>query len=124
MNVKSLIGNIPSPTEFRSVTQTERAIKSDTAHDRDANGQQAFSQNQEKREPMTEEQLQAAVEHLQNLPGVKEHSWMIELEVTEAGKFVLVRDNLRNIIRRIPELELWTLETDSALNGHLLKKTA
>jgi hypothetical protein len=124
MNVKSLIGNIPSPTEFRSVNKAERAIKSDVAHDRDANGQQTPSQNQEQREPMTEEQLREAVEHLQDLPGVKEHSWTIELEFTDFGKFILVRDNLRNIIRRIPELELWTLETDSQLNGHLLKKTA
>lgn len=122
MNVKTLTGNIPS--EMRPVQQVDRAIKSDQTHDRDANGQQMFSQDQQHHEPMSDEQLEKCLDHLRNLSGVKEHNWIIELENAPEGKFVLVRDNLGTLIRRIPELELWTLETDDKFNGHLLKKTA
>lgn len=123
MNIKGLV-NIPSP-DLRPVEKIDRTIKSDETHDRDANGQQAFSQNQQQhREPMTEEQLEKALDHLRNLPGVKEHKWTVELELASNGRFVLIKDNLGTVIRRIPELDLWTLETDIQPTGHLLKKVA
>lgn len=124
MNVKGLIGNIPN--EIRPVKQADRLIKSDQTHDRDANGQQMFSgEQQQHREPMSEEQLEVFLERLRDLPGVKEHHWTIEVEKNETGRFVLVKDNLSNVIRRIPESDLWTLEADGdRANGHLLKKTA
>ncbi len=108
------------------VERIGRAIKSDNTHDRDANGQQTFDdQNKEHREPMNEEQLEKALEHLRQLAVVKEHNWVIELFVAENKKFVLVKDPNGNVIRRIPELELWTLPVDSSdPKGQLLKKTA
>jgi uncharacterized FlaG/YvyC family protein len=124
MNIKGLLGNILPTMPIRSAGKTEKAIKSDSTSDRDANGQQAGGGEQH-REPMTDEQLQKALEHLRNLPGVKEHNWSVELSVIENKKFVLVKDTNGTIIRRIPELELWTLPLDSAPGkGQLLKKTA
>lgn len=124
MNIKGLISNI-SPLDVKSVQRTERLIKSDETHDRDANGQQAFDgQNQEHREPMSDEQLAKAIEHLKNLPSTKEHRWQIKLETTAEGRFVLIKDNLGNLIRKIPELELWNLPTDQGSKGQLLKKSA
>lgn len=109
---------------MNGATKTEKAIKSDSTSDRDANGQQAGGEQQH-REPMSEEQLQKALEHLRNLPGVKEHQWEVELIFVEDKKFVIVKDSNGNIIRRIPELELWTLHLDSSPGkGQLLKKTA
>lgn len=125
MNIKGLVGNNILPSEIRSVEKIERTIKSDETHDRDANGQQAFGQNEkEHKEPMTEEQLEKALEHLRNLPATKEHKWQIELEATATGRFVLVKDNLGTLIRRIPELDLWSLPSDQSPKGQLLKKSA
>lgn len=125
MNIKGLISNI-IPTEVRAVDRTERVIKFDEAHERDANGQQTFDQNHdEKKPPMTEEQLERAIEHLRCLPATIEHKWQVNLESSEEGKFVLIRDNLGNIIRRIPEIELWSLPTDQATTkGQLLHRAA
>ena len=124
MNIKGLVNSI-SPTDIRPVEKTERTIKSDETHDRDANGQQTFGQNQEQqREPMSDDQLEKAMQHLRDLPATKEHKWQISLDVSEKGKFVLVKDNLGNVIRRIPELELWTLPSDQSPKGQLLKKAA
>ncbi|MEK2644237.1 hypothetical protein [Bdellovibrio sp. BCCA] len=125
MNIKGLISNILPETKVRSVENIGKTIKSDETHDRDANGQETYSGNQgEHREPMSDEQLEKAMEHLRNLPAMKEHKWTVHLEVEDSGKFVIVKDNLGAIIRRIPELELWTLPSDNSPRGQLLKRSA
>lgn len=125
MNIKGFIPNILNINDVRSVENIGKAIKSGEAHDRDANGQEAFSGNQqEHREPMSDEQLEAVMEHLRNLPAMKEHKWTVHLEVLEEGRFVFVKDNLGGIIRRIPEMDLWSLPTDNSPRGQLLKRSA
>lgn len=125
MNIKGVFGNI-NTTPMNPVERIGRPIKSDNAHDRDPNGQQNFDdQKKEHHEPMTEDQIEKAIEHLRQLAVVKEHHWTIELILSENKKFVLVKDTDGNIIRRIPELELWTLPIDANdPKGQLLKKTA
>ena len=109
----------------RPAEKTERAIKSDSTTDRDANGQQAGGGEQQQHEPMTDEQLQKALEQLRNLPGVKDHNWSVELAVIETKKFAIVKDVKGTIIRRIPELDLWTLPTGSEPGkGQIFKKSA
>src|SRR5690606_12700428 len=98
--------------------------QSDSTHDRDANGQQAYQQQEQQREPMSEEQLEKAMEHLRNLPSMKEHKWTVHLENENEVRFVVVKDNLGTVIRRIPELELWTLPADNSSRGQLLKRSA
>lgn len=124
MNIKGMTGvNIGPPV--KPVDKVGRGIKSDSTHERDANGQQAFDQQKQKREPMSDEQLKQALEQMRRLPGVKEHKWTVDLVIEDGKKFVIVKDNLMNVIRKIPELELWTLPMDEAIpTGHLLKKIA
>ena len=124
MNIKSVIpNNLISPV--KTLDKVDRMIKSDSTHDRDANGQQAYDHNQKQHEPMTEEQLKEAMEHLKNLPFVKEHKWQIQLVVEDEKRFVLVKDNLGEVIRRFPEIDLWTLPVDlEDRRGQLLKKSA
>jgi uncharacterized FlaG/YvyC family protein len=125
MNIKGLLGNIWPTNSVRPVDKTERAIKSDSTSDRDANGQQAGGGDSQQHEPMTDEQLQKALEQLRNLPGVKEHNWEVELLIIENKKFAVVKDSGGTVIRRIPELDLWTLPTgNDPGKGQLLKKTA
>lgn len=125
MNIKGLLGNIWPTSPLRPAEKTERAIKADSTSDRDANGQQAQGEEQPQHEPMTEEQLQKALEQLRNLPGVKEHNWLVELSVVENKKFVIVKDVNGTVIRRIPELDLWSLQSGGEPGkGQLLKKTA
>lgn len=125
MNIKGLIPTI-QPSEVKTIERAGRAIQSDSTHDRDGNGQESYSQqNQGEKPPMTEEQLEKAMEHLRALPSFKEHRWTVELDLDDSGaRFVLVKDNLGTLIRRIPELELWTLPSDSSPRGQLLKRSA
>ena len=124
MNIKGLLGNAITTT-VRPTERVERSIKSDMSHDRDANGQQTSDQNQKHHEPMSEEMLAQSMEHLRQLPAVKEHNWTVELLIENGKKFVVVKDNLSAVIRRIPELEMWTLPlSESSNKGNLFKKTA
>lgn len=126
MNIKGFAPNILGINDLRSVENIGKAIKSDSTHDRDANGQQTYEQNQqEQHPPMSQEQLEAAMEHLRNLPAIKEHKWTVHLDAShEHQRYVIVKDNLGNTIRRIPEVELWTLPASDSPRGQLLKRAA
>jgi hypothetical protein len=129
MNVKGLLGNmITTPirnADGTSVNKAEKSIKSDQAHDRDANGQQSFGEQKKHQEPMSDEQFEQAQNLLKNLPSVKEQNWQVEKIIENEKRFLLVKDNLGHIIRKIPESELWSLPFDKdARTGQLLKKSA
>lgn len=129
MNIKGLFGQmITTPIrngDGTSVKKVEKSIKSDESHDRDANGQQTFSDNQKEKEPMSDEQFEQAIELMKNLPSVKDHNWKIEKRIENEKRFLIIFDNLNNIVRRIPEAELWSLPFDKdARTGQLLKKSA
>lgn len=123
MNIKGLV---PTQTvnDLRPVERAARMIKSDNAHDRDPHGQQYQGSKQEQG-PMSDEQIEKAIEQLRALNVIVEHKWTVELEVDQdQKKFAVVKDNLGTVVRRIPERELWTLPAQDDPRGHLLKKAA
>lgn len=125
MNIKGFISNILTDTKVRNVETVGRSIASDQTNDRDANGQEGYSQQQNPQHPpMSDEQLENSMEHLRNLAIFKENKWTVNLEKSEHGIFVIVQDNLGTLIRKIPEAELWTLPSDDSPRGQLLKRSA
>jgi len=129
MDIKNALNSI-LPLNLRAKPEATRAIKAGNTTDRDANGQMAYDQNQQQqhREPMTEEQLKKALQHLKEFPAVKEHNLSVELVEQDGKKFVILKEPDGKVIRRIPEIELWTLpvmnESDPNKKGQLLRKTA
>jgi len=129
MDIKNALNAILPPS-LRKAAPSERSIKAGDTTDRDANGQAAYDQNQQQqhREPMTEEQLKKALEHLASLPAVKEHNLSVELVELQGKKFVLLKEADGKVLRKIPENELWTLpvmnDSDPRKKGQLLRKTA
>lgn len=127
MDIRNAIGSL-LPTNLRKKDPVERNIKSDSATDRDGNGQMPWQEKNEgeQKPPMSEEQLKKAMEHLKGLPVVKDHNLSVELTVSEGGKkFVLLKEPSGKLIRRIPEEELWTLQVmKENEKGQLLRKTA
>ena len=130
MDIKNALNAI-LPLNLRQKTEVDRSIKSSNTTDRDANGQQAYDQQgqqQKHREPMTEEQLETAMKALRDYPAVKEHNLSIELVTQEGCRFVLLKEPSGKLIRRIPEIELWSLpvmtESEPNKKGQLLRKMA
>lgn len=129
MNVKGLLGNmITTPIrngDGTSVNKVEKTIKSDESHDRDPNGQQSFGDQRKDQGPMSDEQFEQALILMQSLPSVKEHSWKVEKLLENEKRFLIVKDNMGKVVRRIPEADLWSLPFDKdARTGQLLKKSA
>jgi uncharacterized FlaG/YvyC family protein len=129
MDIKNALNSI-LPINLRAKPEVDRSLKSGNTTDRDANGQTTYDQNQQQqhREPMTEEQLQKALQHLKDLPAVKEHNWTVELLLVDGKRFVLLKEANGTLIRKIPEFDLWTLpvmsESEPNKKGQLLSKTA
>lgn len=125
MNIRSLFPNL-SIRPIRSVDKAKTDIKSELTQDRDGNGQQSFNQNaNQQRPPMTDEMFEKSMEHLRNLPQIKDFKWQVDQLIIDQRRFVIVKDNEGHIIRRIPELDLWSLSMDlGSSSGNLIKKTA
>jgi hypothetical protein len=124
MDVKSAVNSI-IPVAAKAIDKSGKAIKSDSTHDRDANGQMGHGGKEERRRPMTEEELEKALTHIRGLDAVKEHSLAVELIEVDGKKFVLLKEADGKVLRRIPEYELWSLQImKERAKGQLLQKVA
>lgn len=124
MNIKSVL-NPNSINTVKNLEKVDRSLQTDMTHDRDPNSQGGFDQNQKNNEPLTEEEIKNALDHLKDLPFVKEHGWQIEMLTEGLVRFVLVKDKAGQLIRRFPESDLRSLPVDlDDKKGQLLKKTA
>ncbi|MGZ3724911.1 MAG: hypothetical protein ACXWQQ_03895 [Pseudobdellovibrio sp.] len=127
MNIKSLIGNLaPITTAPTAAAKVDRQIKTDNTADRDANGQQFYGKER-KKEKMTDEQFEKAVELLREKHFIKDMHWIVLASEENGIKFAVVQDPQGQTIRRIPEYDLWEVFDDvrsEETKGQLLKKTA
>lgn len=131
MNIRGLT-QIPSVTETTvntadKVTASTSLIKSEMAHDRDANGQQFYQRQQKKKERMTQKTFDKAIAALKEKSFVKDMNWMIETCEENGIKYALVQDTSGKVIRRIMEGDLWDVfdvtEQDRG-RGNLINKAA
>jgi uncharacterized FlaG/YvyC family protein len=123
MDIRNVVGRL-LPVNLRKNDPVERTIKSDSATDRDANGQMP-QKEPEKQPPMTDEELEQAIEHLRNLAVIKDRNLTVELTTAGNKKFVLIKEPDGKVVRRIHEEELWSLkDTKENEKGQLLRRTA
>lgn len=126
MNIKNLLGNSAPITPASSVAKAERPIKMDSSHDRDPGGQQ-YSQQEKKKEKMTQEQFDKAVALLREKHFIKDMNWVVLAIEDNDVKYACVQDSEGKIIRKIIEFDLWEVFDDvksEESRGQLLKKTA
>lgn len=125
MDVKNILNQI-LPVNLRVKETATKEIKSGSTTDRDANGQQAYSNNQNQQHPpMSDEQLKKALEHLQSLQVVKDHNLEVSLVEVDGKKFILLKEPDGKVIRRIPEFELWSLQImKDEKRGKILNRSA
>lgn len=129
MNVKNLAGNaiINSLPATKGANASEKTIKSEMTHDRDANGQAMYQKNK-KKEKMTREQAEKAIENLNAKHFMTDMKWAAVLVDEDGFYYAEVKDQTDNVIRKIAEFDLWEVfETPAAEHtqkGNLLKRTA
>lgn len=130
MNVKNLAGNaiINSLPATRGADAAEKTIKSESTHDRDANGQAQYQKQHKKKEKMTREQASSAVTILNAKPFMTDMKWVAILIDDDGFYYAEVKDQQENIIRKISEFDLWevfeTSSNEPSQKGNLLRRTA
>ena len=129
MNIKNLTGTnqiLSGVNSKDSAKPVEKSIKADQSNDRDANGQALF-QRQVKKEKMSREQAEKAVQLLNEKPFMKDMSWVATLVEENEYFFAEVKNSAGELIRRISEMGLWELfdpSTSDPHKGNLLKRVA
>lgn len=117
------------PLQIKQNDPADRAIKSESATDRDANGQQASGgqKDQQEKGPMSDEQFNKSIEAIKKLAPVQEHQLSVEPLVQNGTRFVILKTPDGKIFRRISEAELWTLDVNQPQEkkkGRLISKSA
>lgn len=122
MNVKTVINDTMAVDRLNKPDSAKTVKTENSSPDRDADGRRQQGEEHPRRQ-LNEEELQAAIENLKALEGVKKNNLTIELHENEGIKVVFIKDNQGKIVRRIPELDLWPLllEKDKQ-TGQLLDK--
>lgn len=126
MNIKNLLGNSASIAPVANAAKVERPIKMDSSHDRDPNGQQ-YSQQEKKKEKMTQEQFDKAIAILREKNFIKDMNWVVVAVHENDVKYAWVQDSGGQSIRKIIEFDLWEIFDDTKpeeTKGQLLKKSA
>ena len=123
MDIKGIARNL---IPFGAVKAAQEArntkAKTDANNDREGNGQ-ASSGEEQKRRPLTPEQVVEAVQYLESLSGVKENNLTVRVDRKDETIVIYVEDRDGKVIRRIPESELGLLTSNrQKKNGHLLNK--
>jgi uncharacterized FlaG/YvyC family protein len=111
MNIRSLQGPASKVLEVQKLDR-KKDVKTDSSHkDRDASTQEE-SQKNPKRKPMTDDEFKQALEKLADLAGVKANNLTVKFETRADMRIVIVEDPSGQVVRRIPELDLWSLLED------------
>jgi uncharacterized FlaG/YvyC family protein len=121
MDIKGIARNIIPLSTVTKKDDAKAKSKLDTDNEKEGNGQ-AEGENQKRRQ-LTPEQVQDAIQYLENLPGVKENNLSIRLVAENGITVVFIEDRDGKVVRRIPEAELYALTHNRAKpSGHLLNK--
>ena len=128
MNIKNFLGFTPISTPTPKVSSIERPIKSsESSAEKDANGQQFYSKQQQKKEKMSDEQFEKAILLLKEKQFMKDMNWLVEIFEDNGLRYAWVKDQVGITIRKIAEYDLWEMFDSSQQvpnKGQLLKKTA
>lgn len=103
-----------------------RQVRSESsAKDRDGDGRRSRDE-QPRKLKLTDEEIEKALQALKNLEGVQANDLIVEIEVQGEIRVAMIKDINGNVVRRIPESELWSLVTRSETEpekGSLLNRT-
>lgn len=120
----AIINSLPAT---KGANASEKAIKSEMTHDRDANGQAMYQKNK-KKEKMSREQAEKAIATLNAKTFMTDMKWVAVLIDDNGFFYAEVKDQEQNVIRKIAEFDLWDVfdlpTAENSQKGNLLKRTA
>jgi len=121
VNIRSVANPISA---VDALTQVERKnVNLNESHqDRDADGRR--QQEEPDQSPLSDQEMQRALEYLEKLEGLKNNGLTFKVEVRGQIRIILISDTSGNIVRRIPEHEMRLLISDKTPGtGRIFHKT-
>ena len=123
MNIRT-VSNPIIPIENLKTAET-RDVKLDvSSEDRDANGKR--ENQEENKEPLTEDEMKKVKEYLETLTGLKANGLTFEIEDSSSDlRTFLIKDHNGVVVRRIIEWEMRPLVSDKdKKTGQIFDKAA
>ena len=111
MNIRSLSN--PAALLGKEQVEASKTIKSDETSEREANGQQPFSDGEPYRE-LTDEEFDQVLEKLKAHDGIVKNGLLIEVEQGAGQKIVKLVSSDGNVVKRFVERDLYFFLTQSA----------
>ncbi len=103
MNIRTLSNPIV-PVENVKTGEVRDVRTQVSSEDRDADGRR--HQEEQNKNPLTEEEAKLALEYLENLTGLTANGLTVEVETSGEFQVYVIRDSVGNIARRIVEWEM------------------
>ena len=108
----------------REKIESSKTIKSKDADDREANGEQPFSEPEPHR-ALTEEEAEQVLAKLENHEGIKRHNLLVKMTLENGQKIVRVETPEGQVVKRFVERDLYFLLIQNNEDGiRLFKKAA
>lgn len=122
MNIRSVSN--PAQVLGKEKIEASKTIKSDETDDREANGQQPFSDPESHRE-LTDEEVQEVLEKVKADPGIQKNGLRVNLYVENGQKILKIEDPKGQVVKRFVERDLFFFLQQSNKEGiQLVNKSA
>ncbi len=122
MNIRSVSN--PANVMGKEKIEASKTIKSDETDDREANGQQPFSDPESYRE-LTEEEAEQVLEKVKSNEGIQKSGLIVRLSIENGQKILKIEDPAGKIIKRFTERDLYFFLTQQSGDElHLVNKSA
>lgn len=122
MNIRSVSN--PGVVMGKEKIEASKTIKSEDTDEREANGQQPFSDPESHRE-LTEEEAEQVLEKIRSNEGIKNSGLLVKLVEENGQKIVKIEAPDGKVIKRFVERDLYFFLQQSADGDiHLVNKSA
>lgn len=122
MNIRSVSN--PAQVQAKEKIEANKAIKSNETDEREANGQQPFS-DPESHRSLTDEELNLVLKKIQDSDGIKKSGLLVTFYLENGQKIVKVETPDGQVVRRFVERDLYFFLYQSPdQDVHLVNKTA
>lgn len=122
MNIRSLSN--PAQVLAKEKLESADRIKSDQTEDREANGQQPFS-DQESHRSLSDEELDLVLEKIRSNDGIEKNGLVVKLLRENDQAIVRIETGDGKVVRRFVERDLYFFLYESGEEEiHLVNKTA
>ncbi len=104
MNVRNLTNPINAVENINSAKGAKPVRSEVSSEDRDADGRR--NPEEERKDPLNEEEMKKAKEYIENLDGLKSNQLQLKIEDGGEYRLFIIQDRDGKIVRRIVEWEM------------------